>query len=207
MTERNYYAIIPSNVRYDSRLCPSAKLMYGEITALSNEKGYCWATNQYFAELYDVSTKTITRWLKELQQYGYIIVILNKNESNEIVNRQISIVIDENAVLTTKKETKETKHKYGKYENVMLSDKQMETLKEEFPLDYEEWIERVSEYCAYSGKTYKDYLATIRVWSKKDNKKPIGIVYETPTYDATSTKQEYLNDDELEKILSTRGGQ
>lgn len=62
------------------------------------------------------------------------------------------------------------RHKYGLYQNVLLSDGDMAKLKEEFP-DWEERIERLSEYIASSGKTYKNYLATIRVWAKKDKPK------------------------------------
>lgn len=69
---RSYYAIIPASVRYDNKLIPSAKLLYGEITALSNEKGYCWASNDYFAKLYDVSKTTIKSWLKSLEDNGHI---------------------------------------------------------------------------------------------------------------------------------------
>ena len=60
------------------------------------------------------------------------------------------------------------KHQYGEYKNVLLSDEELEKLKAEFPNDYEQRIERVSEYCASTGKSYKNYLATIRNWAKKD---------------------------------------
>ena len=69
---KNYYAIIPANVRYDKDLTDGAKLLYGEITALSNEKGYCWASNSYFSELYGKSNSTITRWINQLVEKGYI---------------------------------------------------------------------------------------------------------------------------------------
>lgn len=73
--------------------------------------------------------------------------------------------------ITPSKKTKAMliRHKYGEYKNVLLSDEQMEKLKAEFPNDYQERIERLSEYCASTGKSYKNYLATIRNWAKKDN--------------------------------------
>ena len=70
--QRSYYAIIPANVRYDKDLAPNAKLLYGEITALCNEKGYCWASNQYFAELYGVSVLSVKRWVNSLVTKGYV---------------------------------------------------------------------------------------------------------------------------------------
>lgn len=72
--DRNYYAIIPASVRYDKRLCPNAKLLYGEITALCNEKGYCWATNGYFSGLYNVSIRSVINWINELEEAGHISV-------------------------------------------------------------------------------------------------------------------------------------
>lgn len=70
-----------------------------------------------------------------------------------------------------------TRHRYGAYENVLLSDEEYAKLKAEFPTDYSQRIERLSEYIASSGKTYKNHLATIRSWARKDcQKHPAGIV-------------------------------
>ena len=86
----NYYAIIPADVRYDNRLKPNAKLMYGEFTCLCNIYGYCFATNKYFAELYNVSTNTISEWINQLKRYGYINVsLIYKENSKEIQERRI----------------------------------------------------------------------------------------------------------------------
>ena len=70
--QKNFYAIIPAFVRYDKDLQPNAKLLYGEITALSNEKGFCWAENEYFANLYDVSKTSISKWISSLIKKQYI---------------------------------------------------------------------------------------------------------------------------------------
>ena len=71
-----------------------------------------------------------------------------------------------------KSKAKPIRHKYGEYKNVLLSDEQMEKLKIEFPNDYQERIERLSEFCESSGKTYKNYLATIRSWARKEKSEP-----------------------------------
>jgi hypothetical protein len=79
----SYYAVIPSEVRYDNRLRPSEKLLYGEITCLCNKTGRCWAENQYFANLYDVNKKTVSSWVSNLQKLGYIGVNVDKKDNNK----------------------------------------------------------------------------------------------------------------------------
>ena len=69
---------------------------------------------------------------------------------------------------------KTTRHKYGLYENVLLTDEEFSKLKEEFPTDWSVRIERLSEYMASTGKKYKNFLATIRNWARKDIPQPQG---------------------------------
>lgn len=84
----NFYATIPATVRYSKDISNGAKLLYGEITALCNKKGYCWASNAYFAELYNNSNKTISRWVSELEASGFIIVRIDKKDGTK---RHISL--------------------------------------------------------------------------------------------------------------------
>lgn len=66
------------------------------------------------------------------------------------------------------RDSKPTRHKYGYYKNVLLSDQDLEKLRDEFPLDWQDRIDRLSEYMTSTGKSYKNHLATIRAWARKD---------------------------------------
>ncbi len=96
-----------------------------------------------------------------------------------------------------KKEPKKkntTRHKYGEYKNVLLSDDQLEKLKSEFPNDWEQRIDRVSEYCESTGKTYKNYLATIRNWAKKDKTQPNQSIRKKQPYVRQEKLPEWANE-------------
>lgn len=86
----SYYAIIPASIRYDKMLTPNAKLLYGEITALCNKEGYCWASNGYFANLYEVSNQAISKWINQLEKQGYVSIEYTR-KGKEIVKRKVSI--------------------------------------------------------------------------------------------------------------------
>ena len=72
--EPAYWAVIPASVRYDKNIPSGAKLLFGEISSLCNKKGYCWAGNAYFAELYNASERTIINWINSLKESGHIAV-------------------------------------------------------------------------------------------------------------------------------------
>lgn len=90
----NFYAIIPASVRY-ADITPNAKLLYGEITALCNKNGYCYATNEYFANLYNVSKVSISKWIRELVDNGFISSEIEyRGGTKQILNRYLRILYD-----------------------------------------------------------------------------------------------------------------
>ena len=74
---------------------------------------------------------------------------------------------------------KKIRHKYGDYEKVLLDDDQLEKLQSEFP-DWQERIQRLDDYIASTGKSYKNHLATIRNWAKRDGEKKAKETKEQP---------------------------
>ena len=92
MEKKSYYAIIPADVRYDERLKLLSRMLYGEITALCNERGYCWASNSYFANLYKSSIRTIRSCISQLNELGYITLEFKyKQDSKEVESRFIRL--------------------------------------------------------------------------------------------------------------------
>ncbi len=88
-----YYAVIPAGVRYDDRLPPNAKLLYGEITALATAKGYCYASNEYFCQLYGLSERAISRLFGALESSGYIRREVERDKDGTVTSRKIWITV------------------------------------------------------------------------------------------------------------------
>lgn len=61
-----------------------------------------------------------------------------------------------------------SRHRYGTYNRVLLSDDDLAKLKAEFSADWQERIDRLDEYIEIHGDKYKNHLATIRAWARKD---------------------------------------
>jgi hypothetical protein len=92
MEKPNYFGILPANVRYDKNLKPMEKILYTEISSLTNKDGYCYATNSYFSRLYEVHKNTVGTWINNLEKQGYIkTVLVYKKGTKEIIERRIYI--------------------------------------------------------------------------------------------------------------------
>lgn len=89
-----YYKIIPDYVMFDKELLdiPKSILLYGEISALCNSKGYCWASNAYFAEKFKTTERTIIRYINKLVDKKYLAKkVIYKDGSKEVKKRILSI--------------------------------------------------------------------------------------------------------------------
>ena len=94
MERPGYYGILPASVRYDKNLKPMEKIIYSELTALSNKNGYCNATNSYFAELYEVSKNTVSLWIGDLEKAGYIKTKLIYETGTKIIKERRIYISD-----------------------------------------------------------------------------------------------------------------
>ena len=129
----SYYAIIPSDVRYDDSIPAAAKLLYGEISALIGADGYCFASNDYFADLYKTTRETIARQLTKLEQAGHIRRVIEKAPSGQITTRKIYLRVsmpdgwgidkNVNTPIDEKINTSPQKNQEGIDENVTHTDK------------------------------------------------------------------------------------
>lgn len=121
-----YYAVIPAEVRYDKSLKPNAKLLYGELTSLCNKSGYCWATNEYFAELYSLSAGTVSRLISQLEARGYIrceMAATSKGSERRIYAG--AFVVSRGGIDEKRKTPLDKKRKGGIDENVKQNNKTM----------------------------------------------------------------------------------
>jgi len=207
----NYYAIIPADVRYDSLLKDKAKLLYAEITALSNKTGCCYASNKYFAELYNVSPTTISLLIKDLVSNGYIeSEIVYKDGTKEILNRYLRIV--KGGYLRNLKEgyLRNLKDNNININNTSINNK--ENIKRKFikptPGEIQEYcnsrnngINANAFYDFYESKDWyvgknkmKDWKACVRTWEQRNPKQ------DTPAWINQDIKKEIATKEDTEEL-------
>jgi uncharacterized phage protein (TIGR02220 family) len=106
MEKPSYYAILTADVRYDENLNANEKLLFAEITALTNATGQCWASNNYFARLFNVTPQAVSKWINKLKKLGYIEVEMKYDENNPkvISRRYIRIVGNKSENVSTEDE-------------------------------------------------------------------------------------------------------
>lgn len=70
----NDYLKIPESVLGKSNICASSKILYGYISLLCHQNGFCYATNGFLGKTLNVTPRTITRLVKELKDANLITI-------------------------------------------------------------------------------------------------------------------------------------
>lgn len=180
----DYYVVIPASVRYCKALKSNEKLIFGEITCLCNQKGYCWASNNYFADLFQISNRTVSRYINNLKDQDFITVNIIRDAKNMVVKRIIKIVnyeIDK-TVYTSGKNCLTPIDKTVQYNNTSINNKREKDIlfnkfwdayafKKSRKLCYDKFINlslEICEKCVVAAKEYSDSIT-----DKKFQKHPI----------------------------------
>ncbi len=181
MQKPNYYAVIPAEVRYNKKLTPNSKLLYAEITALCNMNGKCTASTEYFCKLYEVSRVSIQKWLKTLEDNGYIKrVNIYKQGSKEILTRVITLVnMPSKEKFTDNTNTNITNtnltdsNKKARFKKPTLDEVKNYCILRKNNIDAEAYMDFYESKGWQIGKEImKDWKAAVRTWERRESKTP-----------------------------------
>ena len=189
---------IPRHIWLDKNLKPIEKILLAEIESLGGLHDGCFASNQYFADFLDLSKDRTSKLISGLKNKGYITVELSYKEGSYEVDKRIikanpssyfclggsthlegggenndyitnNYNINNNNKTSKKKATKEVRHKYGEFKNILLSDKDLEKLKAEYGEELvEKYIKKMDEWIELNGRHYKNYYLALRQWMNKE---------------------------------------
>ena len=120
MDNMNWAAVIPARFIIAKDISSTQKLILGLISSLSNLKGYCFASNDYLAQLLDISKTTISHSISDLEAKGYIGRIIYRNDKQEVEQRILTIVLDKftDIPISEKNNTLPLKNDIPIYENL-----------------------------------------------------------------------------------------
>lgn len=146
--KKRQYIIIPMKVLRCKKLTANTKLLLGEIIALCNSRGFCWASNSYFADLYGVSNSTISIWVNSLLKNGFIKCKINDDNARQIFLTSSTKKLVEGLV-------KKSKEGYPKKpEDNNIKGQQTKTAaKDDFEVETKTWEKGGHKY----GRDFIDY--------------------------------------------------
>jgi DNA-binding transcriptional regulator GbsR (MarR family) len=166
----------------------NAGLIYTKVTYIQGTQKrskHFFVVGTSSPESYQTSLSEIPESNQTEISESYQTSLSESAESNFLYNNNQTVINKHNNIKEKNKKEKPIKHKHGEYNNVLLSDAEFEKLKAEFPNDYQSRIERLSGYMQSTGKSYKDHLATIRNWARRDNNNG----YSKPSYSQRNYSQ------------------
>ena len=192
----NWYAVLPAQVLLSKELTDKQKLLIALISNLSNERGYCFASNKYLGDCLDCSESTIKDHLKKLEDMTILGRIIKLKENGDFEYRSLVINIEiprpEKTTTSAEKLANPSARKLA-HNNIVINNKDIidnklytdnkkfvkPTAKEvndyakeiEFKLDGDyfcDWNE--ARGWLVSKNPMKDWKAAVRTWKRNSSK-------------------------------------
>ena len=215
MVNRSFRGVwIPRDIWLNKELSITEKCFLAEIDSLGGSEEGCFASNQYFAEFFNLSKERARKIIGELNKKGYLEITLTYKESSKEVDQRIIKLIGyghkqpygqnqpggtvKNDHYITKsdniiKKEKPVRHKYGTYKHVLLSDKDMEKLVSTYGKEViDEYIDRMDNWIELHGKTYKNYYLALINWLKKGKVTPLEAQDPKKEQEQAAADEEYF---------------
>lgn len=165
----NWYAVLPAQVLLSKTLTDKQKLLIALISNLSNERGYCFASNRYLGDCLDCSESTIKDHLKKLEEMKLLGRVIKLKENGEVDFRSLVITIEipktENATTLAEKLTHPPAEKLA-HNNILINNKD-NILYKKLYTDKEDFVNRVNEFKDKLGNQYQSFLD---YWTEADAK-------------------------------------
>ena len=158
----NYYAILTADVRYSKELNFFEKVLYADITALTNKYGYCSATNGYFSQLFGKTKGTISKAISKFEKLGFLQVVINRDETTkQIIDRKLYLKTTIPIVENNHRGIAENNHTpivENNQENITsnnITSNKKRNIKEKIEIDENKiCIEAWEAWLEYKGKNY-----------------------------------------------------
>lgn len=215
MVNRSFRGVwIPRDIWLNKDLSITEKCFLAEIDSLGGSEEGCFASNQYFAEFFNLSKERARKIIGELNKKGYLKITLTYKEDTKEVDQRIIKLIGyghkqpygqnqpggtgKNDHYITKsdniiKKEKPVRHKYGTYKHVLLTDKDMEKLVSTYGKEViDEYIDRMDNWIELHGKTYKNYYLALINWLKKGKVTPLEAKDPKKEQEQATVDEEYF---------------
>ena len=164
----NYYATLSADVRYDNRLKANVKLLFAEINALCNMNAECFASNKYFADLYNKEKGTISGWISQLVKYEYIAIRYEYREGTREISHRYIKIIKSNTTKVNTNLTDSNKEKSVSFKKPLINNIKDYCLERNNNIDAETFYDFYESKNWMVGKNkMNNWRACVRTWEKR----------------------------------------
>jgi DNA-binding Lrp family transcriptional regulator len=161
----NWYAVLPAKVLLSKELTDKQKLLIALISNLSNERGYCFASNRYLGECLDCSESTIKDHLKKLEEIGLLGRIVKLKQNGEVEFRSLIINIEIPQPENTTTPAENLTHPPA--EKLAHNNKEYNNKVNKIYNGRDAFVNRVNEVKDKLGNEYQNF---IDYWTEQDDK-------------------------------------